>query len=77
MIDLPDNKKNDVYLQDKNKKGLKFSNVGDALTYMSQLGWRYIDSYTENDNTCFVLAKKVKTIEEAYKDIKVERTKKD
>lgn len=77
LISLPDNDKLDVYLRDENNKGIRFANVSDALTYMSKRGWRYVDSYIADNYLRFVLSKKVKSIEEAYQGINVERTKKD
>jgi len=56
---------------------LKFKNKSDAITYMSQRGWRYVDSYVEKTNVWFIMSKKVKSIEQAYDGLKTDKKDKD
>lgn len=76
QIEMPD-VKSQIRLMDGNGKVLKFKNKSDAITYMSQRGWRYVDSYVEKTNVWFIMSKKVKSIEQAYDGLKTDKKDKD
>lgn len=75
LLKMPDNK-SEMKILGEDDKTARFNNETEGLTYMSQRGWIYLNSYLDYQNDRWLLmVKKVKSIEEAYKDIKTNKKK--
>lgn len=64
-------------LIDENGKPLKFSNESDVLSFFGNMGWEYKGSYehkfsTSSSNLWFVMGKKVRGEEDAFKGIPID-----
>lgn len=76
QIKMPD-EKGWSRIVDKDGKPEQFKNETECLTYMSQRGWKYVDSYIDKTDTWFIMSKNVKNIDQTYEGIKTDKKEKD